>query len=129
VLPAIDADADGMPDAWELASFGTLTNTAAGDRDGDGSGNLDEYIADTQPTNAASFFAIDGIVRGGTTALVEVAASAPGRFHGLRYRESLTVATNWTAVGESLAGDGGLLRLPDSGPATTRLYRVDVHLP
>ena len=50
-----DTDGDGMPDAWETLHFGTLTNEAAGNTDNDPASNLDEYLADTIPTNSDSF--------------------------------------------------------------------------
>ncbi len=50
----LDTDADGMPDAWEIANFGNLNQTALGDFDGDGFNNLSEYLAGSNPTNALS---------------------------------------------------------------------------
>lgn len=44
-----DCDADGMLDSWETASFGTLTNAANGDADGDGVSNRGEYLAGLSP--------------------------------------------------------------------------------
>jgi hypothetical protein len=53
-----DADGDGLPDAWEAAFFGHATNCiATDDADNDGKTNWQEYIAGTNPTNAASRFA------------------------------------------------------------------------
>ncbi len=55
-----DQDADGMPSSYEEEHFGNPTNASAGaDADGDGLNNLAEYIAGTDPTNAASVFALD----------------------------------------------------------------------
>lgn len=48
-----DSDGDGIPDAWELAMFEDLSHGAATDTDGDGMTDFAEYIADTNPTNAA----------------------------------------------------------------------------
>ncbi|VGO14174.1 Chondroitin sulfate ABC endolyase [Pontiella desulfatans] len=53
-----DKDADGLPNGWEFGYFGGATNaTASADDDGDGFDNLAEFIAGTNPTNEASFFA------------------------------------------------------------------------
>jgi hypothetical protein len=51
---------DGIPDEWRLAHFGHIepnagdASRAGDDSDGDGMINIDEYRADTQPTNAQS---------------------------------------------------------------------------
>lgn len=50
----IDSDADGMGDSWELSRFGSLTNFATADFDGDGVSNLTEFFDDTNPTNKTS---------------------------------------------------------------------------
>jgi hypothetical protein len=53
-LLMIDSDADGLPDSWELAFFGNLTNNATADFDGDSISNLQEFRDGTNPTNSAS---------------------------------------------------------------------------
>jgi subtilisin family serine protease len=51
----VDTDANELPDWWEQNYFNQLTGIAAtGDPDGDGAGNLAEWIAGTNPTNAWS---------------------------------------------------------------------------
>jgi hypothetical protein len=50
-----DSNANGLPDAWEMA-YGV--NDAEADADGDGQSNLEEFAANTNPTNAASAFRI-----------------------------------------------------------------------
>ncbi len=60
VVAPPDTDGNGLPDAWE-AAYG-ITN-ANGDADGDGRSNLEEYLANTNPTNAASGMKITSEVR------------------------------------------------------------------
>ncbi len=50
-----DADMDGLPDAWE-ARYGLdpTRDDADGDPDGDGFTNLEEYLCNTDPTDAGS---------------------------------------------------------------------------
>jgi hypothetical protein len=55
-----DGDADGMLDGWEVNYFGSTESGLPGvDSDGDGSLNVNEAVAGTVPTNAASFFRIE----------------------------------------------------------------------
>ncbi len=54
-LTGIDSDADGLPNWWELAYFGSTTGAApGGDADGDGATNLQEYQAGSDPLSAVS---------------------------------------------------------------------------
>jgi subtilisin family serine protease len=51
----VDADLNGLPDWWELEYFSHLTGTDPNaDPDHDGMSNLAEWLAGTNPTNAAS---------------------------------------------------------------------------
>ena len=60
-MPA-DADLDGMPDSWEIAQFGSTDALPDMDADEDGSNNLTEYVAGTDPLNAQSIFTIQELV-------------------------------------------------------------------
>ena len=48
-----EPEPDGLPDAWEMANFGSLSQTATGDADGDGRSNALEFAEHTNP-NALS---------------------------------------------------------------------------
>ncbi len=50
----LDTDADGLVDSWERFHFGNLAQTATGDPDSDGSTNLQEQNAGSDPMLAAS---------------------------------------------------------------------------
>lgn len=55
LLRTVDTDGNGLPDWWELQFFGHLTGTdPTADPDHDGAGNLAEWLAGTNPTNASS---------------------------------------------------------------------------
>jgi hypothetical protein len=51
-----DSDNNGLPDAWEIEHFGAIGVDPAADADGDGTTNLMEYLAGTDPRNPASVF-------------------------------------------------------------------------
>src|SRR5437899_990437 len=50
----IDSNGNGLPDSWEMANFGNLNQNAAGDADGDGVSNLQEFFDGTNPNSSAS---------------------------------------------------------------------------
>lgn len=50
----LDTDADGLPDLWEQTHFGSLTQGAAADPDGDGETNAAEFAGGSAPNNRAS---------------------------------------------------------------------------
>lgn len=56
--PPYDLDADRMRDGWEIEYFGSTNAVPDGAGDTDPFSNLEEFIAGTDPTNPASFFAI-----------------------------------------------------------------------
>lgn len=49
-----DTDGDGLPDGWETANFGDLSQTASGDYDSDSFSNLAEYNAGSDPDDFGS---------------------------------------------------------------------------
>ena len=73
-----DADADGLPDAWETA-HGLNPSDASDallDRDGDGLGNLAEYRSGTNPTNPASLLRLEGVTQANGQAVVSFQAAS-----------------------------------------------------
>ena len=94
--PINDSDSDGMPNWWEtlhgLSAFSSSGNNGAnGDFDGEGVRNFDEWIADTDPGDATSFFRIEAIsVDSGVTMLQF--QSSPIRRYGALFTADLTTA-------------------------------------
>jgi len=94
--PGEDLDADGMPDTWELLQFtnGTAA-TATGDADGDGARNWEEWVAGTEPTNAASAFSVEWpAVPTNGAAVVLVWPSVSSRVYALSWSTNLLGAFN-----------------------------------
>jgi fibronectin-binding autotransporter adhesin len=127
--PNQSAVGDGIPNWWKQQyGFDPLDPTVAGaDPDHDGMNNLQEYLAGTNPTNAASRLAITSLVF--TNGNVQVNWSAVGG-------RSYVVQTN-SVPGNSFADASSVIAVPgtnttvtnylDPGVATnsqTRFYRI-----
>ena len=55
-----DSDFDNIDDSWEIASFGSVTNSSGtNDFDEDGLSDVSEYIANTDPTDDKKMFEIE----------------------------------------------------------------------
>lgn len=48
----VDADGNGLPDAWEMRRFGKTGIDPNGDADGDGLSNREEYLAGSNPAES-----------------------------------------------------------------------------
>jgi hypothetical protein len=58
----VDTDTDGMPDWWEWEYSHSMTGiTTVLDMDTDGFSNVQEYLADTDPSNSNSLLQVTGI--------------------------------------------------------------------
>jgi hypothetical protein len=86
-----DADGDGLPDAWEVATFGSTTNAADEDADGDGVSNWREYVAGTSPTNSGSVFEAETFSYAGSNRRVIRWSSVTGRTYDVLRTTSLAV--------------------------------------
>ena len=96
--PDIDADNDGMPDAWEiLHGLNPSLNDAASDADGDGVSNVNEYPAGTDPLDPSSWLAVKQITAGSQIQLQW--ASVPGKSYLIEESADLT---NWTVTSGSV---------------------------
>ncbi len=97
-----DYDEDGLPDDWERAHFTNLVaQDADNDPDEDGQDNLFEFIADTQPTNAASrlTLVVDDAPPGGFDL---VFSGSPARRYTIEQTPGgLPPATGWEAIAPS----------------------------
>ncbi len=104
---SIDANGNGMADAWELLYFGNLNQLPLGDNDGDGISNLDEFLNGTNPTVREVYYWV----------------AASGDFN---------TAANWSrnrvpGVGDTAVIASGTFILPSSG--TLAVSQVTVSVP
>ena len=130
-----DSVGDGIPDWWRAQYFGgsgTTTNAsscAACDADGDKVTNYSEYVADTNPTNALSYFHIQSVSR--VAGFAVFYPSSASRKYTLYCRTNLTSGA-WTNIPSQtdIPGSGGVDRLIDPETASTpRFYRLGVRVP
>lgn len=103
----LDSDGDGMPDTWEEEHEldPELAADANEDPDLDGAGNLQEYLAGTDPGEAASVFAFTNVAYEGGALRLRFHA-AQSRAYSLQVRDSLS-SGGWQTVTNLPAGSTG----------------------
>lgn len=80
----VDTDSNGLPDWWEQMFLGQLTgNDPSADPDHDGANNLAEWLVGTNPTNAASYFALSPNLSSGTNGFAIQWPSVASRYYRL----------------------------------------------
>ncbi|MBU0679300.1 MAG: thrombospondin type 3 repeat-containing protein [Verrucomicrobia bacterium] len=122
-----DDDNDGLPDQWENKHFFTTTGAnPLQDPDVDTYNNWQEYVAETQPTNANSFFRIETITNSPSRAVGVL--SSTGRMYCLDRASGLEAPASWTS-GVPHQGSGTVLLLNDPGGGKVGTFRVRVYLP
>ena len=118
-----DSDADGLPDFWEAAYFGSSTAADRNaDSDGDGQSNLEEYVAGTEATNALSYLKIDLIAIGAGTTLTFGAIS--NRTYTIEFTDGLISGNWWKMADLTARNTNWVATLMDAGAATNRFYRL-----
>ena len=132
IAPGTDSDGDGIADAWELSYTNTLTAFATfGDVDGDGMSDKNEYLADTNPTDANSKLAITvfNTSPGGTSPSVTWSSVSTRQY---RVQKTLDLTTpSWLDSGLGLISPDGSITTRNFADtnAPTRFYRVQALKP
>ncbi len=118
----LDFDQDGLPDWWEQSNFGNPTSALPGaDSDTDAVVNLDEYCADTQPTNPASVFRINAISNDAGRLIFFPTSTQ--RIYDVYYAVVPTHEA-WSDLKTNIPGVGGMLSVTDAAPDIQRVYRL-----
>lgn len=120
-----DTDGDGLPDDWELANFGNLDATPSADPDGDGSSNLQEFKAGTNPIDAGSLLAIKLVdFEAGGRARVSW-SSVSGKRYAVQYKDDLGQGA-WLNLEGELTAAGSLSSAVDTAlqKEAARYYRI-----
>ncbi|MFO1477873.1 MAG: right-handed parallel beta-helix repeat-containing protein, partial [Verrucomicrobiota bacterium] len=128
-----DIDTDGLPDFWELAWFGNLSQSGTDDSDGTGQNNLFKFTAGLDPTDPTSVFKLR----------IEAVAGQPNQRHlifspwaaGRTYTPQFTTNLAVTAFAP-LTGYGGpttngtevTITDPNAG-VQQKFYRMQISVP
>lgn len=133
LFETFDEDGDSLPNGWEMTYFGGPTNTdAAANGDADAALNWEEYVADTHPTNGASYFP-NVITNGSGSGILVLQAGPPttnSRVYDVWWTTNL-VSGAWTPAGLLVPGqaNGSAVPLSVTNDAPSRSYRTGVRLP
>lgn len=122
---AADSDRNGLPDLWEVEHFGAMGVNLAGDADGDGTTNLMEYLAGTDPRNAKSVFRPTSHTSGGDIVLAIPTVS------GRNYRlwGTANLQGNWSEH-DTITGDGSTVEWFYQLNQSSRYFlRIEILIP
>ena len=123
--PTGDLDGDGLPNYWEQR-YGTTTGlVASADIDSDGFINADEYAADTDPTNAASYFAISGFLASTNQTVTFLGSTS--RQYQVFYTTNDLAATNLTWIAahtNKITGTGANSSITVTNTAGKAFFRL-----
>ncbi len=122
-------DGDSIDDTWELLYWGSTTNandTTA--HDSDPHSDLQEYIADTDPTDSNSYLRLTGLLV--TNSMAVRFDSSTGRVYVLQFIDDL-MQTNWDNIlGQGpRPGSGTNDMMIDTNAVPKRYYRLEVSMP
>ncbi|HBA85142.1 MAG TPA: hypothetical protein DCZ95_13715 [Verrucomicrobia bacterium] len=128
----LDRDRDGMPDDWENEYFGSPTGgDPSGHLDADGVPNLGEFVADTDPSNPASYLSVS-IARTNAEMELHVPSSAHRQYDfevNDNWCDDPNSTAPWGVISANVRGDGKMISVADNSVTNASIYRVRVHLP
>jgi hypothetical protein len=98
IIAGADLNNDGLPDGWELLNFGATNVDLNADPDLDGSSNLQEYYAGTNPNDINDSLRITYVGYSDVTPNFTTLhwTAVPSRFYAIQYRLGLDTNSVWT---------------------------------
>jgi len=128
LLKLLDSDGNGLPDWWEQVYFGQPTGTdPAADPDGDGLSNVQEFVADTNPTNSLSSLRILSVSPVGSGARITWSG---GSTASQVIERALSTLGPWVPLYTNLPPASASPSLIDTAPGPdTTFYRVRAQRP
>lgn len=128
-----DYDGDGIPNDWEsrLGLNPAVSNSPSMDSDGDGRPDIEEYVADTQPKNSASYFPLVELTSPPLGMMVLVVdPTSTARVYGVHWITNLLAAPQiWTLIPPEKTGSGSAVTFTVTNDGPGRIYRTGVRLP
>jgi hypothetical protein len=115
-----DTNGDGMADEWQTLYFGASWPAAAADHDRDGSSNLGEFLAGTDPKSSLSALRVG--LQPAASGFVLSWTTVPGLVYQVQTRVDLG-STGWTDLGAPQVA-AGLTGAFNVGRAAGAFYRV-----
>lgn len=125
-----DADGNGLPDLWERRHFLRLSGTDPdADPDADGLPNVGEWLADTDPHDAASRFSMRGIAPAATARTITLSwPSVEGRTYTVLRAERLGDEFVPYRTGIPATPPENVIELP-SDDSDAAFYRIAIDVP
>ena len=131
--PSGDTDSDGLPDAWEIANFGSLGQNP-NSINANGQTTLNNFTMGSNPNNSNTLFAVNISNTGSQTLVSFLARRADGSGYEGRARyyslESSTNTTFWTGVTgfTNLLGNNQTVTFQSPAASAPAFYRGKVWL-
>ena len=123
-----DSDADGLPDSWELAHFGSLSaSNGTEDHDGDGLSDAAEWVAMSSPIDSADNPRLGLLLSGDGTPFLEVATHG-GRVYSVHAISALGQDWETSTLVNHFNGDGFTRAVPIVPTGASVFYRLSVEL-
>ena len=130
-----DMDSDKLPDAYEYQhtnNLAVLSGLGGHDADGDGAGDMEEYLSDTDPLNSDDVLSILSLEAQGSTNRI-VWTCRPTRLYRLQATNALDMGGgSWPDAGCGLLGPpttSPMTQTLSGATSTTRFYRVKAVIP